>query len=154
MTTAADLPSDGADRNDLAQPEPAVHRAIAGVYEGGFREGWGETIPWYPSYRSLRCGEALCVLTPPSAGDVWLQVHLFVHAETHEPPRLTCTDGTSTWAWKLTTGWLTLHHELSSKADVMELRFAAEEQADTPWWEFRVNEVSLLDPFDPRLRRL
>ena len=96
----------GDQREPLVVPEtlwsePSQHRAIAGVIEGGFREGWGQPVPWYPSYRALRSGEALCVLENPAKGELWLQVHLFVHTELHEPPALTCTDGTSTWTWEL-----------------------------------------------------
>ena len=136
------------------RPDPAMHRAIAGVFEGGFREGWGQTIPGYPSYRTLRSGEALCVLAHPAKDDLWLQVHLFVHAEGLDPPRLTCTDGTSTWTWELVPGWQTLHHRLAVSEAERELRFSAATEADAPWWEFRVNEVSLLNQADPRLRRV
>jgi hypothetical protein len=139
---------------EAPQPEPAANRAIAGVFEDGFREGWGPAVPWYPSYRALRSGEAVCVMRNPSLAGAWLQVHLFAHVEMRDPPRLTCTDGSSTWAWELCPGWQTLHYHLSASRGTIELRFKAEEQTDAPWWEFRVNEVSLLDPADPRLRRL
>lgn len=154
MNTVQDNPRKMSPEDEMSQPDPATHRAIAGVFEGGFREGWGQTVPWYPSYRPFRSGEAVCVLKHPSRGSAWLQVHLFVHAETRDPPRLTCTDGASIWAWDLSTGWQTLHHVLSDREGTSKLRFSVEEQSDAPWWEFRVNEVSLLDPTDPRLRRL
>jgi hypothetical protein len=147
-----DNPNDVMRESNSAQSESGTSRAIAGVFEEGFCKGWGQTVPAYPSYRPFRSGSAVCVLKHPANGEARLQVHLFVHSEGRAPPQLGCSDGVSSWEWELAAGWQTVYHDLpAGEGDVM-LRFVAREQVDEPWWEFRVNEISLLNSADPRLR--
>jgi hypothetical protein len=125
--------------------------AVAGVNEQGFREGWGATVPSYPSYRVLNAGGGVCRLQRPDHGASVVQVRLFFHVERPPVPVIRGRVGRHSWTWAPEPGWHTLQHALPRGRGAAVLQFAVDAE-DEPWFEVRVIEVRLLAPDDPRVR--
>lgn len=128
------------------------NRAIAGVCEHGFRQGWGGTVPAYPSFRLFLPPRATCILNRPTERTGVLQVQLFVHIERSPFPTLKVDAADESWTWALSAGWQLHHHLVSEGADPLEIVFHCELGAEKPWFELRFTEISLFGQSDPRIR--
>ncbi len=130
------------------------NRAIAGVFDDGFSSGWESLVPSYPSYMALCSGPAVCSLESPGTGRVLLQMHLFIHADRPPAPKLQARIKGSSWEWDPGIGWHTIHRYVRPGKGKVRIHLAVDLQADRPWWEIRVSEISLLLPSDPRVRNI
>ena len=129
-------------------------RAIAGVFEEGFTDGWGPLVPGAPSYRIMTPTGTRCRLNGDfEEQEVKLQIQLFGHIERPPLPVLHVDCGSSSWEWEVEPGWQVLCRSIAVSGDVANIDFTIVNAADDDrWFELRVTEVSIFRAGDPRIR--
>lgn len=134
-------------------PQDNAGRAIAGVFEEGFTEGWGPLVPGAPSYRIMTPSGTSCRLRSNfEEQDVILQIQLFGHIEHPPLPVLHIDCGSSSWEWEVEPGWQVLCRSIPVPGDVVEIDFRILNAGEEPWFELQVTEISLLEAGDSRIR--
>jgi len=134
-------------------PQDTGNRAIAGVFEDGFAEGWGPLIHDAPSYRIMTPSGAFCRLKNPGGRkNAVVQIQLFAHIEHPPLPTLRISCDSHSWVWEIDPGWQVHCRSLHTLKDVIHIDFKVIDADDEPWFELHVTEISILESGDPRIK--